>query len=95
MGIGFSLLLIAIGAVLAFATDVTVSGLDLDVVGWILMLIGALGLVLTLLVFGPRRRATRVERVERGVVPGEQVVERRVVPTEQVVERRTYQDPTL
>jgi len=83
MGIALSLMAIAIGAVLAFATNVTVSGLDLAVVGWILMLIGVLGLVLSLVVW-PRRRATRVERVERAVPPRQQVVERQV-----------YEDPPL
>src|SRR5215218_6125956 len=56
MGIGVSIFLIALGAILTFATDVSVSGLDLDVVGIVLMLVGALGLVMTMLVWGPRRR---------------------------------------
>ena len=85
MGIGVSIFLIALGAILTFATDVSVSGLDLDVVGVVLMLAGALGLVMTLLIWGPRRRATRVERMDRGVVPRREVVE----------ERRTYDDPPL
>jgi hypothetical protein len=93
MNIAFALLLVAIGAILAFAVDVSVSGLDLAVVGWILMGVGVLALLLDLIIFAPRRRVTTVQR---GVVPGERVVEqRRVVPTEQVVERRTYDDPML
>ena len=56
MGIRVSIFLIALGAILTFATDVSVSGLDLDVVGIVLMLVGALGLILTMLVWGPRRR---------------------------------------
>jgi len=56
MGIGGSIFLIALGAILTFATNVTLSGLDLDVVGIILMIVGALGLVLFLLVWGPRSR---------------------------------------
>lgn len=58
MGIGGSIFLIALGAILTFATNVTVSGLDLDVVGIILMIVGVLGLVLFLLVWGPRQRRT-------------------------------------
>ena len=78
---------IALGAILTFATVVSVSGLSLDVVGVILMAVGALGLVMTLLVWGPRRR----------VAPTTEVVEeRRVAPTREVVEeRRTYDDPML
>ena len=46
MGIGVSLLLIAVGAVLAFAT---VSGLEIHTVGWILLAVGAFGALLSLL----------------------------------------------
>lgn len=56
MGIGGSIFLIALGAILTFATNITLSGLDLDVVGIILMIVGALGLVMFLLVWGPRSR---------------------------------------
>jgi hypothetical protein len=45
MGIGVGVLLLAVGAVLAFATTATVSGIDLSVVGWILMAVGAIGVV--------------------------------------------------
>jgi uncharacterized membrane protein len=61
MGIGSSIFLLALGAVLAFAVQATVAGLDIHVVGWILMAAGALGLVLTLVVFAPRRRRTLVQ----------------------------------
>ena len=71
MGIGFSIFLLAMGAVLAFAVHATVAGLDIHVVGWILMAAGALGLVLTLAVFAPRRRRTliRTRRVSSGQSP--------------------------
>ena len=49
MGIGISVFLIAVGAILAFAVNVTVSGLDLDTVGVILMIAGAIGLIWSLL----------------------------------------------
>ena len=45
MGFGASLFLIAVGAILTFAVDVTVQGLDLDAVGVILMVVGGIGLV--------------------------------------------------
>lgn len=44
-GMGTSLFLIAIGAVLAFAVNLRTNGLDLNVVGVILMLVGLFGLV--------------------------------------------------
>ena len=65
MGIGASVFLIAIGAILAFAVNLTVSGLDLSTIGVILMVVGAIGLVVTMLVFGGGgwggRRTTVVE----------------------------------
>ncbi|HEV2071212.1 MAG TPA: DUF6458 family protein [Acidimicrobiales bacterium] len=72
MGIGVSVFLLAVGAILAFAVDVTVSGLDLETVGVILMIVGALGLLISALFlssFSPYggRRADRetVVREER------------------------------
>ncbi len=65
MGIGASVFLIAIGAILAFAVDLSVSGLDLSTIGVILMIVGAIGLVVTMLTFGGGgwggRRTTVVE----------------------------------
>jgi len=55
MGIGASIILIALGAILGFATNLSVAGVDLHAVGIILMIAGALGLVMTLLLFRPRR----------------------------------------
>ncbi len=60
MGIGASITLLAIGAILAFAVDATISGLDIQVIGIILMVCGALGLLLTMLVFGRRDRTVGV-----------------------------------
>lgn len=50
------ILLTAVGAVLAFAVKATVSGLDVHVVGWILMATGVTATLLELAVFAPRRR---------------------------------------
>jgi hypothetical protein len=48
-GIGTSLVLLAAGAILAFAVDVDADGFNLNTIGWILMGVGLLGLVLSLL----------------------------------------------
>jgi ABC-type nickel/cobalt efflux system permease component RcnA len=48
MGIGVSLILIAVGAVLAFAVNVTTSGFNVNTVGWILLVVGAIGVLLSL-----------------------------------------------
>ena len=56
MGLPAGILLTALGAVLAFAVHATVSGLDVRAVGWILMIVGVLGILLDLFLFAPRRR---------------------------------------
>jgi hypothetical protein len=53
MGIGVSIFLIAVGAVMTFALNVqNHSGVNLDTVGVILMVVGALGLLASLTIFG-------------------------------------------
>ena len=49
MGIGTSILLIAVGAILKFAVTTHVSGIDLATVGVILMVVGIVGLVISIL----------------------------------------------
>ncbi len=49
MQLGTSILLIAIGAILKFAVTTSVSGISLATVGVILMVVGVLGLLLTIL----------------------------------------------
>ena len=52
-GLGASIFLIAVGAILAFAVTAEFSGIDIQIVGWILMGAGALGLLLSLIFWGP------------------------------------------
>ena len=49
MGLGVSLLLIAAGAILAFAVNATVSGVDIHTVGWILLIVGIVGGVVSMI----------------------------------------------
>jgi hypothetical protein len=48
MGIGTSIFLIAVGAILRYAVTITVSGVELQTVGLILMIVGIIGLVVSL-----------------------------------------------
>jgi Domain of unknown function (DUF6458) len=50
MGIGMSIFLIAAGAILRYAINVTVEGIEIDTVGLILMVVGIIGLVISLAV---------------------------------------------
>jgi hypothetical protein len=63
MGIGTSIFLFAVGAILKFAVTATVSGISLATVGVILMVVGVVGLVISLfLLMAPRRSETVVTR---------------------------------
>jgi Na+/melibiose symporter-like transporter len=85
VGIGTSIFLIAVGAILRYAvTRSTVEGVDLDVVGLILMIVGVAGLVISFLwmtMWADRRR---------GAVVGERAVVREPVREREVVERDAY-----
>ena len=68
MGIGVSLILIAAGAILNWGITAATSGVNLHAIGWILIAVGAIGLVLSMVFWqswgGPgvwRRRTTYVE----------------------------------
>ena len=67
MGVGVSIFLIAVGAILTWAVNASVSGLEIQTIGVILMVVGGLGLVLSMIFwsswggFGGRTRATTVE----------------------------------
>jgi Domain of unknown function (DUF6458) len=64
MGIGVSIFLIAVGAVLAFAVEYEAAGLDIQVVGWILLAVGAGGILLSLLFWSSWGGVGRREVVE-------------------------------
>ncbi|TCB93496.1 hypothetical protein E0H26_22295 [Micromonospora zingiberis] len=76
MGIGGSIFLIAVGAIFAFAVEADLGWLNLSVVGWVLMLAGVAGLIMTLYFWNSRRR-TVVAPVRE-----ERVVAERAVPVQ-------------
>ena len=67
MRIGGSLFLIAVGAILKFAISDHVNGVNLGVVGVILMIVGAVGLLITVVWMSTRQR---MEVIERGLADG-------------------------
>ncbi|WP_067494061.1 DUF6458 family protein [Actinoplanes sp. TFC3] len=88
MGIGGSIFLLALGAILAFAVDADISGLDINVVGYVLMLAGLVGLILTLYFWNSRRRPA----APAAVVDEHQVVrEEPVYRDGHVVEQQYHQ----
>jgi hypothetical protein len=84
VGIGTSIFLIALGAILKYAVTADVSGVDVNMVGLILMVVGAIGLLLSIFwmtVWADRRRHDVV--ADRAVVSDP-------VARERVVERDRY-----
>ena len=69
MGLGVGIFLIAVGAILTFAVNNTSGAVNIDTVGWILMIVGLLSILLSLIFWsswaGPgywgRRRTTYVD----------------------------------
>ena len=71
MGFGIGIFLAAVGAVLAFAVSANVSGVNIHTVGWILLIVGIIGVLLSMVFWsswaGPgywsngRRRVTYVD----------------------------------
>ena len=87
MGIGGSIFLLALGAILAFAVNANFSGIDINVVGYVLMLAGLIGLLVTVWYWNSRRRSTVVERREPVIRSDGRVVD------EYRTVRRTRREP--
>ena len=72
MTIAGAILLIVVGAILTFATNIHVQGVNLDIIGWILMIAGAAGLVLAFFqeaIWSERGRRRDVAAEERREAP--------------------------
>lgn len=59
MYIGGSIFLLALGAILAFAVQDRLEGVELTTVGWILMAAGAIGIIVSLIINGQRSERRR------------------------------------
>jgi hypothetical protein len=74
MTIGASIFLIAVGAILKYAVDVTVSGIEIQTIGLILMIAGAVGLIIGLFLLANAGRRRDVVYDDRRVVDDRPVV---------------------
>ena len=89
MATGISLFFLAVGAILTFAVNTTVRGVDLDTIGVILMVIGLLGMLFSLVLWDswtprPYRRDDDVVVGRRDVVIDDEA------PVRRTVTRRVY-----
>ncbi len=64
MGIGFGIVLIAVGAIFAFALDVDLPAVEDYVLGWILIALGVLAIILALVLNQQRAHTSHTSRVE-------------------------------
>ena len=81
MGVGTSLFLIAVGAVMRFAVSVTTTGFNIHTIGMILMIVGIIGLILSMAFWNSWGGFNRTTVVEDGAP----VRRRRVVSSEEVL----------
>jgi uncharacterized protein DUF6458 len=96
MGIGVGIFLIALGAILTWAVDWHVAGIDLHVVGWVLMLCGLAGIILFFIFWNNRRSAGRVAVERRTSYPPQAGPAYPAAgPTSQTTERVYEEQPPL
>ncbi|KQR46064.1 membrane-bound ClpP family serine protease [Frigoribacterium sp. PvP120] len=76
MSIGGGIALIVIGAILAFALDFQVAGIDIQLIGYILIAAGIIVTILGLVFATRRRQVTSTSRSAVDPVSGEQVTRR-------------------
>jgi protein-S-isoprenylcysteine O-methyltransferase Ste14 len=75
--IGGGVLLVVVGAILAFALEIDIPGIDDDMIGWIMMVAGLVLFVVGLVLSARSRRTTVAARTVDGGVPREHVTETR------------------
>jgi Domain of unknown function (DUF6458) len=90
MATGLSLFFLAIGAILTFAVNTTVNGIDLDTIGVILMVIGLLGMLFSLVLFDSWTSPRSHRRDDDVVVGRRDVVIDDEAPVRRTVTRRVY-----
>ncbi|TFD90765.1 MULTISPECIES: DUF6458 family protein [Cryobacterium] len=76
MSIGLGIFLLVVGAILVWALDVTVTGVDLQLVGYILLAAGALVTILGIVLMTRRRNSVSTTRTIADPANGEQVTRR-------------------
>jgi protein-S-isoprenylcysteine O-methyltransferase Ste14 len=73
MSIGLGIFLIAIGAILTFALNVSVEAVNLDLIGWILMGAGLVVVIIGIALVTRKRRSVTTSRVDVDPTTGSRV----------------------
>lgn len=69
MGIGASIILVAVGAILIWAVEAEVSGVDITTIGWILLIVGIVGALLSMIFWSSWGGFSRRDTVVREEPP--------------------------
>ncbi|MFK4728268.1 DUF6458 family protein [Agromyces mediolanus] len=73
MSLGFGILLVVIGAILAFALNVAVDWIDLQLVGYILMGAGVVIVIIGIVLLARRRRSVATSQTSIDPATGDRV----------------------
>jgi len=76
MSIGFGIFIFAVGAIVSFAVTATVEGVDLVMVGYILMIAGAVTVVIGLVLLARRRSSSTSQHTSVDPSSGEKITRR-------------------
>lgn len=86
MSLGLGIVLFVIGAILAFALNLTVDWIDLQLVGYILMVAGAIVIILGIILLARRRRSVSTSQTSVDPATGNRATR---------AEHSTPDDPTV
>lgn len=87
MSIGFGIFLFAVGAILAFAVNVTLDWIALSTVGYILMLAGVVMVIIGAVLMARKRSSVTTHRTVIDPASGEQVSRRESIASDPVDDR--------
>lgn len=76
MGIGIGIVLLVVGAILALAVNADIAGIDINIIGYIVMAGGVLALIIGLVIQLPRTRRNRSTAVTTDQAGRQYVTER-------------------
>lgn len=86
MSLGLGIVLVVIGAILTYALNITVDWIDLQLVGYILMIAGAIVIVIGIILLVRRRKTIATQHTSVDPSSGDRMTR---------AERSTPEDPTL
>jgi nitrate reductase gamma subunit len=84
MSIGFGIFLVAVGAILAFAVQVSVEWIAVTTVGYILMAAGGVMIVIGAVLMARKRSSVTTQRTQVDPNNGEQVTRRESIASDPV-----------